>query len=103
MVKQYSQAYYVAKYMKLYSAVFCCIEYGRAAPSRGLPVYKQFPRVLKPIMTKVAEMAARWRCEHTFTDSGRTAFSRFLTWMKRFGWFLAILNIPMQIDITKSD
>ena len=52
---------------------------GRAAPSGGLPVYKQFPRVLKPIMTKVAEMAARWRCEHTFTDSGRTAFSRFLT------------------------
>ena len=47
MVKQYSQAYYVAKYMKLYSAVFCCIEYGRAAPSRGLPVYKQFPRILK--------------------------------------------------------
>ena len=84
MVKQHSQAYYVAKYMKLYSAVFCCIEYGRAAPSRGLPVYKQFPRVLKPIMTKVAEMAARWRCEHTFTDSGRTAFSRFLTQMKRF-------------------
>ena len=79
MVKRYSQAYYVAKYMKLYSAVFCCIEYGRAAPSRGLPVYKQSPRVLKPIMTKVAEMAARWRCEHTFTDSGRTAFSRFLT------------------------
>ena len=38
MVKQYSQAYYVAKYMKLYSAVFCCIEYGRAAPSKGLPV-----------------------------------------------------------------
>ena len=51
MVKQYSQAYYVAKYMKLYSAVFCCIEYGRAAPSRGLPFYEQFPRVLKPIMT----------------------------------------------------
>ena len=49
MVKQYSQAYYVAKYMKLYSAVFCCIEYGRAAPSRGLPFYEQFPRVLKPI------------------------------------------------------
>ena len=36
MVKHYSQAYYVAKYMKLYSAVFCCIEYGRAAPSGGL-------------------------------------------------------------------
>ena len=46
MVKQYSQAYYVAKYMKLYSAIFCCIEYGL-----GLPVYEQFPRVLKPIMT----------------------------------------------------
>ena len=51
IVKQDSQAYYVAKYMKLYSAVFCCIEYGRAAPSRGLPFYEQFPRVLKPIMT----------------------------------------------------
>ena len=57
MVKQYSQANYVAKYIKLYSAVFCYIEFGRAAPSRGLPFYEQFPRVLKPIMTKVAEMA----------------------------------------------
>merc|ERR1712051_120605 len=32
-------------------------------------------------MTLVAEMAARWRCEHTYPDSGRTTFSRFLTKM----------------------
>merc|ERR1712208_54911 len=30
-------------------------------------------------MTLVAEISARWRCQHTFPDSGRTTFSRFLT------------------------
>ena len=41
--------------------------------------YEQFSTVLKPIMTLVAEISARWRCQHTFPDSGRTTFSRFLT------------------------
>ena len=79
MIKKYSQPYCLTKYMKLYIAECCDIKYERAAPSCGLLVYEQFSTVLKPIMTLVAEMAARWRCEHTFTDSGRTAFSRFLT------------------------
>ena len=65
--------------MKLYIAACCYIKYERAAPSCGLLVYEQFSTVLKPIMTLVAEMAARWRCEHTFPNSGRTTFSRFLT------------------------
>ena len=79
MFQKYSQLYCLAKLVKLYSVVYCCIEYGGAAPSRGLQVYEQFSTVLKPIMAKVAEMSARWRCEQTFPDSGRTTFSRFLT------------------------
>ena len=57
------------------------------------PVYEQFSTVLKPNMTNVAEISTRWRCEHTFPDSGRNTFSRFLLpqWM-------AMLNTHMQID-----
>ena len=84
MVQKCSQPYCLAKYMKLYIAACCYIKYERAAPSCGLLVYEQFSTVLKPIMTLVAEMAARWRCEHTYPDSGRTTFSRFLTKMILF-------------------
>ena len=59
MFQKYSQLYCLAKLVKLYSVVYCCIEYGGAAPSRGLQVYEQFSTVLKPIMAKVAGMSAR--------------------------------------------
>ena len=79
MAQKYSQPYCLVKYMDLYIAVCCNIAYGTAAPSCGLLVYEQFSTVLKPLMTKVAEIPPRWRCQHTFPDSGRTTFSRFLT------------------------
>ena len=69
----------LAKNMKLYIAVCCDIEYGTAAPSCRLLFYEQFSTVLKSIRTLVAEIFARWQCQHTFPDSGRTTFSRFLT------------------------
>ena len=59
------------------SLVFC--QTRPLAPSCGLLVYEQFSTVLKPFMSLVEEMAARWRCQHTFPDSGRTTFSRFQT------------------------
>ena len=79
MAQKYSQPYCLVKYMDLYIAVCCNIAYGTAAPSCGLLVYEQFSTSLKPLMTKVAEIPARWRCQHTFPDSDRTTFSRFLT------------------------
>ena len=66
MGQKYSQPYCLAKYMKLYIAVCCDIEYGTTAPSCGLLVYEKFSTVLKPIMTLVAEISARWQCQHTF-------------------------------------
>ena len=79
MVQKCCQPYCLAKYMKLYIAVCCEMEYGTAALSCGLLVYGQFSTVLKPILTLVAEKPARWQCQHIFPDSGRTTFSRFLT------------------------
>ena len=66
MAQKYSQPYCLVKYMDLYIAVCCNIAYGTAAPSCGLLVYEHFSTVLKPLMTKVAEIPARWRCQHTF-------------------------------------
>ena len=79
MVQKYIQPYCLTKYVKLYIGVCCDFEYGTSVPSCGLLFYEQFSTVLKPIMTLVAEISARWRCQHTFPDSGRTTFSRFLT------------------------
>ena len=79
MVQKYIQPYCLAKYVKLYIGVCCDFEYGTSVPSCGLLFYEQFSTVLKPIMTLVAEISARWRCQHTFPDSDRTTFSRFLT------------------------
>ena len=99
MVQQYSQPYYLAKYMKLYRAVCCCIEYGRAAPSCGLLIYEKFSTALKPIMTKVAEISARWRCKHTFPNSGRMTFGRFLAQMTLFWMVSAISAIMFETSI----
>ena len=79
MVQKYSQPYCLAKYMDLYIAVCCDIAYGTAAPSCGPLVYEQFYTVLKRLLTLAAEIPARWRCQHTFPDSGGTTFRRFLT------------------------
>ena len=92
MAQKYSQPYCFVKYMDLYIAVCCNIAYGTAAPSCGLLVYEQFSTSLKPLMTKVAEIPARWRCQHTFPDSGGTTFRRFLTKIKLFWMVSAIFK-----------
>ena len=92
MVQKYSQPYCLAKYMDLYIAVCCDIAYGTAAPSCGLLVYEQFSTVLKPLMTKVAEIPARWRCQHTFPYSDRITFSSFLTYIILFWMVSAIFK-----------
>ena len=92
MVQKYSQPYCLVKYMDLYIAVCCNIAYGTAAPSCGLLVYEQFSTSLKPLMTKVAEIPARWRCQHTFPYSDRITFSSFLTYIILFWMVSAILK-----------
>ena len=93
MVQKYSQPYCLAKYMKLYIAVCCDIAYGTAAPSCGLLVYEQFYTVLKRLLTLAAEIPARWRCQHTFPDSGGTTFRRFLTKIILFWMVSAIFSV----------
>ena len=102
MAQKYSQPYCFVKYMDLYIAVCCNIAYGTAAPSCGLLVYEQFSTSLKPLMTKVAEIPARWRCQHTFPYSDRITFSSFLTYIILFWMFLQFLDIPMTKHIIKS-
>ena len=92
MAQKYSQPYCLVKYMDLYIAVCCNIAYGTAAPSCGLLVYEQFSTVLKPLMTKVAEIPARWRCQHTFPYSDRITFSSFLTYIILFWMVSAIFK-----------
>ena len=92
MAQKYSQPYCLVKYMDLYIAVCCNIAYGTAAPSCGLLVYEQFSTSLKPLMTKVAEIPARWRCQHTFPYSDRITFSSFLTYIILFWMVSAIFK-----------
>ena len=92
MAQKYSQPYCLVKYMDLYIAVCCNIAYGTAAPSCGLLVYEHFSTVLKPLMTKVAEIPARWRCQHTFPYSDRITFSSFLTYIILFWMVSAIFK-----------
>ena len=92
MAQKYSQPYCLVKYMDLYIAVCCNIAYGTAAPSCGLLVYEHFSTVLKPLMTKVAEIPARWRCQHTFPYSDRITFSSFLTYIILFWKVSAIFK-----------
>ena len=92
MAQKYSQPYCFVKYMDLYIAVCCNIAYGTAAPSCGLLVYEQFSTSLKPLMTKVAEIPARWRCQHTFPYSDRITFSSFLTYIILFWMVSAIFK-----------
>ena len=92
MAQKYSQPYCFVKYTDLYIAVCCNIAYGTAAPSCGLLVYEQFSTSLKPLMTKVAEIPARWRCQHTFPYSDRITFSSFLTYIILFWMVSAIFK-----------
>ena len=92
MVQKYIQPYCLTKYVKLYIGVCCDFEYGTSVPSCGLLFYKQFSTVLKPIMTLVAEISARWRCQHTFPYSDRITFSSFLTYKILFWMVSAILK-----------
>ena len=92
MAQKYSQPYCLVKYMDLYIAVCCDIAYGTAAPSCGHLVYEQFSTVLKPLMTKVAEIPARWWCQHTFPYSDRITFSSFLTYIILFWMVSAIFK-----------
>ena len=43
-------------------------------------------------MTKVAEIPARWRCQHTFPYSDRITFSSFLTYIILFWMVSAIFK-----------
>ena len=67
---------------QIYETLHCCMLWHSIRDSSALlPLlfYEQFSTVLKPIMTLVAEISARWQCQHTFPDSDRTTFRRFLT------------------------
>ena len=102
MAQKYSQPYCFVKYTDLYIAVCCNIAYGTAAPSCGLLVYEQFSTSLKPLMTKVAEIPARWRCQHTFPYSDRITFSSFLTYIILFWMVSAIFKHTNDKHIIKS-
>ena len=84
MAQKYSQPYCLVKYMDLYIAVCCNIAYGTAAPSCGLLVYEHFSTVLKPLMTKVAEIPARWQCPFTLLPSNGFLSEKWLKLMSQY-------------------